>query len=197
MFSKRRKQIVLTFDDGYQDFLTNVLPVLLRHRLPATVFIVTNMLGQTATWNDNAPLMAEEDVRKVHAHGISIGSHTLTHVNLTTLEERELQQQLVTSRMALADLGEAFFSFSYPWGKYTNREVAAVRAAGYECAVAVGKTTRFSRADSYRLGRLVMHRDLNIDSFRCMIIGSGLPQWVLARARTLTRRVMKRVFLRS
>jgi len=198
MFAKGRKQVVLTFDDGYRDFLINVLPILLRHQLPATVFLVTDMLGQTATWNNNDPtalLMSEAEVRQLHAHGINLGSHTLTHADLTTVADKELQQQLVTSRIALADFGETFFSFSYPWSRHTDREVAALKAAGYECAVTVDGSINFSKTDSFRLGRLTMHRDLDLESFKRMIVSHTWLQRNRARFRTLVRRVLERVFL--
>ncbi len=191
------KRVVLTFDDGYRDFFIHALPVLLNHRLPATVFLVTDMLGQTATWSSysqQVPLMTETEVRQVKAEGISLGSHTLTHADLTALNDDELQRQLVASRRALADFGETFHSFSYPWGKHTEREVAAVKAAGYQCAVTVGWTISFSRPDPYRLGRVIMRYDLDLDSFRRMIAGPSWREWFIARAQTLVRRVERKVF---
>jgi peptidoglycan/xylan/chitin deacetylase (PgdA/CDA1 family) len=195
-FAVRRKQVVLTFDDGYLDFLINALPIILRHQLPATVFLVTNMLGQTASWNSHGakvPLMTDTEARKVKDQGVSLGSHTLTHVDLTTLGDEELHRQLVISQMTLANLGETFFSFSYPWGKYTDREVAAVKVAGFECAVAAGETTPFFLADTYRLGRLTMHRNLDLDSFKRLISDLRLSQQILVLARTFLRRMREKV----
>jgi len=197
VFAKRRKQVVLTFDDGYRDFLINALPLLLRHRLPATVFLVTDMLGQTATWSSygqEVPLMTEVEVRQVKDQGIGLGSHTLTHVDLTALGDEELRRQLVTSRIKLADFGEAFFSFSYPWGRHTDREVAALKAAGYECAVSVGGSISSSWTDSFRLGRLTMRRDLDLEAFKRMIVSHTWLQRIPARFRTFVRRVQERVF---
>ena len=85
--------VVETFDGGYRDLLANALPVLLRHRILATPFLVTDVLGQTASWNRYCPkalLMTEEEVRQAKAQGMSLGNHTLTHVDLTALGDEEL-----------------------------------------------------------------------------------------------------------
>jgi peptidoglycan/xylan/chitin deacetylase (PgdA/CDA1 family) len=193
--AKRRKRVVLTFDDGYRDFYVNALPILLRHRLPATVFLVTDLLGQSSTWSSrrqDIPLMTEAEVRQVKAQGIDLGSHTLTHVDLTTLGENELRRQLVMSRRALSHFGETFFAFSYPWGKYSDREAEAVRAAGYECAVTVGATKGVRSVDSYRLGRHIVHRELDIGSFGRMFSASVWSQQIPARARRFVRGVQGR-----
>jgi peptidoglycan/xylan/chitin deacetylase (PgdA/CDA1 family) len=188
----KTKQVVLTFDDGYRDFLFNALPTLLRHQLPATVFLVTDMLGQTSIWNSDspgAPLMTETEVRQIKAQGISVGSHTLVHADLTALNYTALRQQLEASWRALSRFGESYHSLSYPWGKHTDREVAAAKAAGYECAVTVGETINFFGADLYRLGRLVMHRDLRLDSFKRMISDPLWSQRISERFGSLARRV--------
>jgi len=195
--TRKRKQVVLTFDDGYRDFYINALPILMYYRVTATVFLVTNMLGHTASWNNQSqdiPLMTEAEVRQVKANGISLGSHTLNHMDLTALENDELRRQLMISQIALANLGEAYFSFSYPWGIHTDREVVAVKAAGYECAVTVGETTNMWRADPYRLGRLVIRRDLDLETFRRKIAGSSFLQLVSDHAKTLVHRVQSGMF---
>ena len=162
---QQRKPAVLTFDDGYRDFLTCAFPILQRRGVPGTAFLVTDMLGKTAQWDGDSnrtPLMTAAEAREVKAGGISLGSHTLTHANLTTVRAGELQRQLVASRQALADLGETFFSLSYPWGRCTKREAVAAQAAGYQCAVTAGRSVR---SDVYRLGRLVVNRNLDLTSF--------------------------------
>jgi peptidoglycan/xylan/chitin deacetylase (PgdA/CDA1 family) len=198
IFDDERKEVVLTFDDGYHNFFTNALPILLHYRLSATVLLVTEKLGQTSTWNRYAqedPIMTESEVRQVKSQGISLGSHTLTHVDLTTLGNNELKRQLIVSKMSLVDFGETFFSFSYPWGRYSDREVAALKAAGYHCAVTVGRPINFYRDDWYRLGRLTMYRGLDLETFGTMIVSNTQGQWISAWFRSLVRRVQERISL--
>ena len=191
-----RKQVALTFDDGYQDFLIHAFPLLVRHRLPATVFLVTDMLGQTSTFSSyskEAPLMSEKEVWYVKSHGISLGSHTLTHPDLTTLSDEELQRQLVNSRITLTDFGETFYSFAYPFGYYKKREVEAVKAAGYKCALTVN--ANFPGPDLCQLGRFSVDCDMDIDSFRHMISDPSLSNdGLVGRAWTVARAVKRRLF---
>lgn len=166
---KLRKKVVITFDDGYQDFLTNALPILLDHKAPATVFLVTDMIGGRASWNEfgtHLPLMSENEVRYIKAQGISLGSHTATHANLKLLAHEGLQRQLRDSRDQLSRLSETFYAFSYPWGQWSHQIVDAIKAAGFECALAVGEQTSLTVANIYCLPRITMRRDMHLRHFQ-------------------------------
>lgn len=181
-----RKKVVITFDDGYKDFVTNALPILQQHGATATVFLVTEMPGGRSSWNQAGPdmsLMSEDEVRYIKAQGISLGSHTSTHARLTLLEHGELQRQLRDSHDALTRLGETFHSFAYPFGQWSSGVVDAVQAAGYECAVAVGEQTRFTAADRYLLPRVTMRRDMDMKRFQSLLKRTGVEMELRRRYR--------------
>jgi peptidoglycan/xylan/chitin deacetylase (PgdA/CDA1 family) len=183
-----RKKVVITFDDGYQDFVTNALPVLLDCKAPATVFIVTDMLGEKAAWNNagkHLPLMSEDEVRSIKAQGISLGSHTATHANMPRLVHDKLQRQLKDSRDRLTNLGETFYAFSYPWGQWSSQIADAVKAAGYECALAVGEQTRYTAANTFCLPRITMTRDMDMKSFQAQLTRTRIEKEIRRRYRTL------------
>jgi peptidoglycan/xylan/chitin deacetylase (PgdA/CDA1 family) len=166
-----KHKVAFTFDDGCSDFLTSALPILIRHKAPATVFIVTDMLGEKASWSEkskNIQLMDEDELRYIRAQGITLGSHTLTHVNLKNLNPEELDRQLKKSRTKLKDLGESFYAFSYPWGQWSDSILEAVQNSGYECAVGVGGKMRPNRVDIYHLPRITMRADINLKSFQAL-----------------------------
>ena len=48
---KSKKQIIITFDDGYKDILNNALPILKKYNFKATSFFVTNLIGQNNSWD--------------------------------------------------------------------------------------------------------------------------------------------------
>jgi peptidoglycan/xylan/chitin deacetylase (PgdA/CDA1 family) len=187
-----RKKVVITFDDGYSDFVTNALPVLQKHGAAATVFIVTSMLGEKSYWNvqgRHAPLMSADDVHGIKKDGINLGSHTASHKKLTLLDQDEIERQLKESRAALAGLGEDYFSFSYPWGQWSPQVMDAVRSAGYQCAVAVGEQTRLNAENVFVLPRITIRRDTNLNLFRSMMMRTGVEMEIMRRYRIFSDKI--------
>ncbi len=183
-----RKKAVLTFDDGYRDFAETALPILLEYRAPATVFLVTGMLGKSASWSrcsTGERLMSEREAHLVRASGFTLGSHTATHADLTSLGPHELKWQLHDSREVLTSLGEGFHAFSYPWGAWSPAAAQAVRDAGYRCALAVGESTACSAGNLYCLPRITMRRDLELERFRKLLARGALEAGVRRGCRRL------------
>jgi peptidoglycan/xylan/chitin deacetylase (PgdA/CDA1 family) len=158
-----RGLIGLTFDDGYENFLENAVPVLERLGFSATVFMVAGMLGEENEWKfrgDPRPrmrLLGAEGVREVSARGMEVGSHTMTHPELLGLEPELLEEEVSGSRQALGEvLGEAVDGFSYPYGFIDRASVQAVRRANYAYACAV--VVRVER-NAYDLPRVTVTED--------------------------------------
>ena len=176
-YKSLRTKIVFTFDDGYKDFLTTALPILLHYKVPATVFIVAGMLGDKVSWNSHskhAQLMSEDEIRHIKAQGVSLGSHTMTHSNLAKVDEKKVYQELVDSHITLRDLGESFYALSYPWGQWTNQVLNAVKVAGYECAVTASRKMPLGATEYYCLPRVGIKGDMNLKSFQTLFDGSAI-----------------------
>ncbi|MFF6995132.1 polysaccharide deacetylase family protein [Streptomyces sp. NPDC008313] len=131
----------LTFDDGYADFVEHALPVLRRHGCGATLFVLPGRLGGDNAWDPlgpRRPLLDEAGIRLAAAEGVEIGSHGLTHVDLTRADDALLHAEVAGSRALLAELtGAAVDGFCYPYGTVDRRVADAVRRAGYRYGCAI------------------------------------------------------------
>jgi peptidoglycan/xylan/chitin deacetylase (PgdA/CDA1 family) len=131
----------LTFDDGYRDFATEVMPALLRYGFSATVFVVAGSIGEHNSWDEpgpRKPLMTADEVRRAADAGFEIGSHSLVHRRMPELSDGELFDHVRRSRLQLSALiGGEVTGFCYPYGAAGAREAEAVREAGYDYACAV------------------------------------------------------------
>jgi peptidoglycan/xylan/chitin deacetylase (PgdA/CDA1 family) len=140
-----RGLVGLTFDDGYADFLTNALPVLERWNFGATLFVLPGRLGGENAWDPlgpRKPLLTAAGIRAVAEAGVEIGSHGLTHVDLTKADDELLRAEVAESRAVLAELsGAPVEGFCYPYGTVDQRAADAVKAAGYGygCAIDPGQ----------------------------------------------------------
>ncbi|WP_245623043.1 polysaccharide deacetylase family protein [Spirillospora albida] len=136
-----RGLVGLTFDDGYADFATRAVPVLLRYGFTATVFMVSGRMGRGSAWEGGPgkSLMTPDQLRTVTRAGMEVGSHGRSHAALPGVADAELATELEVSRLTLEDvIGGEVVGFAYPYGRVTSREIAAARAAGYGYACAGG-----------------------------------------------------------
>jgi peptidoglycan/xylan/chitin deacetylase (PgdA/CDA1 family) len=136
----------LSFDDGFAGLYRHALPILLRYQLPATVFIVAQTLtsgGRTVDWVDDPPswpltTLSREQVLEMRAAGVSFGSHSFSHRDLTTLNEDECERDLRTSREVLEEvLGDPVRLLAYPRGRHNKAVRAAAARAGFSHAFAL------------------------------------------------------------
>ena len=151
----------ITFDDGYRDNHDVAWPILRRHGLKATVFLVTELIGGVNEFDRGrgpypVRMLDERQIREMHASGIEIGSHTCTHPDdLTQVAEDSRRRELAASRSAIESILDApCKAFSYPHGKSDHAVELAVERAGYTLACRASGTglTRFglSRMDAAR-----------------------------------------------
>lgn len=124
------KSVVLTFDDRWHNQYSNAYPLLLKHNMTATFFIVATA--------DAQGLMSWNELREMKSHGMTIASHTFSHPHLPRCTERSLANELVVSRENIKkNLGEAPDYIAYPFGDYDARVINATKRAGYVSARAV------------------------------------------------------------
>jgi peptidoglycan/xylan/chitin deacetylase (PgdA/CDA1 family) len=136
------KKVVITFDDGYQDFYTDALPVLRQCGFTATIFLATDRIQDTAARFEGADYLTWGEVRELQAEGIRFGSHTVTHPDLRSLGPDHIDYELGYSKETIEQkLGVPVESFSYPFAfpeedcDFTRFLVDALESHGFENGV--------------------------------------------------------------
>jgi hypothetical protein len=129
-----RAKFVITFDDGFESFFTHALPVLEAYGIKATIFPIAGFMGKMSCWDvlPRQPHMTKAQLREVSDSGHEIGSHTMTHSNLTFLDEKDVYRELFESKRTLEDLvGKPITSLSFPFGSWNARIWNKAREIGY------------------------------------------------------------------
>ncbi len=112
---------VISFDDGWGDNYWNAFPLLKAYKLPAHVFLATEMIGSPGYLN-------WDQVREMERGGIIMGSHTATHAVLTALDEEQVRRELTSSKETIeSQLGRSCRWFCYPKGEHNRSTYKLVR----------------------------------------------------------------------
>jgi peptidoglycan/xylan/chitin deacetylase (PgdA/CDA1 family) len=140
------KPILLTFDDGSETTYNTVLPILQRYGFTGVSYIVYHYVGISH-------YMDKDQIRALYAAGWEIGSHSLSHVDLTTRPDRQ-EDEIVQSRRQLeALLGIPISSFAYPFGAYDESSLGYVHFAGYSAAMGLGNESLQGTRNLFYLSR--------------------------------------------
>jgi peptidoglycan/xylan/chitin deacetylase (PgdA/CDA1 family) len=142
-----RRPIVVSFDDGYMSDHTKALPVLQKLHWPG---VLNLKVGNTLS-NFNLPRWR---VRKLIGAGWEIDAHTLTHPDLTKVDDNRLWNEVHGSRVWIQRTFHVPVDFfCYPAGRYDAHVIEAVRRAGFLAAT----TTNYGvarPARPYELSRI-------------------------------------------
>jgi len=148
--------VAVTFDDGFENFLTEALPELELRKIPATVFVIADGMNREFGSEIYAEkLLSLEQVRCLPPDLVSIGSHTMSHPLLTFVEEEEARREIIDSRRKLETvLGHPVMQFSFPFGGFNGRLVEFCREAGYERAYTTLPAFASGERGEFLIGRV-------------------------------------------
>ena len=114
------RPVLVTFDDGFRDFLTNARPVMQRHGIVSTLYATTGFLGDgeaPGTNRSGDEMLSWSELAEVVRQGVEVGGHTHSHPMLDTLPHAAARDEIVRCKELIEQHTEAAVaSFAYPHG---------------------------------------------------------------------------------
>ena len=120
------KPVILTFDDGYEDFYINAVPLLKKYNMKGMSFIPTGLMGggNYMTWPQIEEL--------AHTPNVVFGAHSVHHYVLPNMNDVQLNKEVIDSKQVLeSHVGYRINWFCYPYGSFDARVVGVVKNAGF------------------------------------------------------------------
>jgi peptidoglycan/xylan/chitin deacetylase (PgdA/CDA1 family) len=166
------KTVLITFDDGYENNYTQAWPILKELGAKGNIFVVFNTIGGANTWHSPGSepwvnMATAEMLREMKGSGVmELGSHTMTHPHLGSLEPENAAWEMRESKKQLeALLGQEICAFAYPYGDGAHSPVlrAEALAAGYslDFSFKQGKTAWPWNRNKGPIDRLFIRGDEN------------------------------------
>ena len=162
--------MLITFDDGFQNFADHAWPILRANDLTAEVFLVTDLVGESARWDADigppTPLMDAGTVRRLAAEGAFFGSHMATHRAIDGLSSSDLAAELLRSRMFIERwTGRPTTAFAAPFSVTDRRLGRLARECGYRIGFGRRHGPADLDSDPIDLPRIEIRGDRSLDDF--------------------------------
>lgn len=181
------REVILTFDDAFNDFYEFAYPVLDRFEIPSTVFVPTGFVGGFNDWDSpfhkchKKSVMSATQLQELHRTKlVDFGSHGVDHLPMKKLHASEIRRQLTESKSMLEDLlSTPVTMFSYPYGRLRDFSPLATRIlseTGYKIGVTTRWGTRNSLKDILCLRRIYLRETDSHNMLRLKI--EGLFDWI-------------------
>jgi peptidoglycan/xylan/chitin deacetylase (PgdA/CDA1 family) len=190
------RHAAVTFDDGFKNFYECALPELVKRGIPATMFVITDVIGKTFGPEGYAQeVMSLEQIRALPENLVTIGSHTMTHPLLPSINLDEAKKEIVLSRAKLEEqLHRRIVLFSFPYGGFNQKLVEICHEAGYQRVFSTLPHFAFKESKEFVTGRVrVDPTDWPLE-FRLKL--AGAYRW-LPWAFELKRKVLTNTFAQN
>jgi len=150
--------VAITFDDGMLDIYTTAFPIMQHYGFSGTLFLI-------AAWINGEGVMNTAEVQEMISNGWEIGSHSMTHFDLTS-DYSQLRYQLFDSKNKLEEMfGVPVNTLAYPFGLFNANVVAKVSAYGYKAAFALGRGYDQSANQIFDLTREEVRESYDMSQF--------------------------------
>ena len=168
------KAVVITIDSGWRSTRDIALPILKKHRFPATLFVATDLIGQRGalTW---------KDVRYLDKNGIDIQCLTKSYRDLSALRKDEtlkaywqnMEKELSHSKALIQRyLSKECKYLAYPYGANNKLVIALTKKYGFQAAFTLKNDSNPFFANNYLLGRSTIYGDGGLKQFKSKLIVS-------------------------
>jgi peptidoglycan/xylan/chitin deacetylase (PgdA/CDA1 family) len=118
------KPVMLTFDDGYDDAYSVVLPLLKAYGMTGTFFVTVNLV-------DRPGYISRAQVRALADAGMDVESHAMDHVSMMSSRTDQTYQMCRARDFLSAWTGTDVRHFAYPSGDYNDQSGPTLQRCGY------------------------------------------------------------------
>lgn len=139
------KSVLITFDDGYDDFYTDAYPVLSGLGFPAAVFIPTGLMN-------NPGYLSWDQINQMKSL-VMFGNHTWSHKSV--VNGLDMQREISTADVQLSDHGlNSPKVFAYPYGPDTLPAEDYLNKLGYEAAFTTKPGSTLCKKQRFNMPRV-------------------------------------------
>ena len=163
------RPILITFDDGHLNNYTTAFPIMQKYGFTGVLYIVANYMGTDQYMN-------ADQIKEMAAAGWEVGSHSVNHLDLTSLDPERQRYEVVDSRTILEDkLGVPVLTIAYPFGISNSSVIDYAHFAGYIGGMSLGFTYDQGVSNLYTMQRRDIKGTYDVKQFAAFLPWQGDP----------------------
>jgi peptidoglycan/xylan/chitin deacetylase (PgdA/CDA1 family) len=156
--------ITITDDDGFASFNKYGLPLLKQYGFNSTDYIITNDPERGSVYASDAM------IKDLYASGQEVGSHSITHPDLSTLSASQLDAELGHSQAYLQNLlGVPVPNFAAPYGSYNQQILDAAKRYYRSFRTVDSGYNAKNNFDPYHIMVQNLHSDTTLAEFQSWV----------------------------
>ena len=163
------RPILITFDDGHLNNYTTAFPIMQKYGFTGVLYIVANYMGTDQYMN-------ADQIKEMTAAGWEVGSHSVNHLDLTSLDPERQRYEVVDSRTILEDKLEVpVLTIAYPFGISNSSVIDYAHFAGYIGGMSLGFTYDQGVSNLYTMQRRDIKGTYDVKQFAAFLPWQGDP----------------------
>jgi len=163
------RPLLITFDDGHLNNYTTAFPIMKKYGFTGVLYIVANYMGVDQYMN-------ADQIKEMASAGWEVGSHGISHSDLTALEPYRQRYEVVESRTLLEEkLGVPVLTIAYPFGISNSGVIDYAHFAGYVGGMSLGFTYDQGVSNLYTLQRRDIKGTYDVKQFAAFLPWQGDP----------------------
>lgn len=167
-----KKTVVITFDDGYLSNVVHAYPIMKEYGFKGTIFIIGDSELREKAEYDPATTQRiyipetekYKDVFEYGCHTYDFHSMIDGKIMLQTLDKESIKADLKKSKNLLGAT-----AIAYPFGKYNDTTIEAVKELGYTSAYTVQPGYTTIGTSIYEIPRFVISPKITLEGFINMV----------------------------
>jgi len=163
------RPLLITFDDGHLNNYTTAFPIMQKYGFTGVLYIVANYMGVDQYMN-------ADQIKEMAAAGWEVGSHSISHADLTALDPYRQRYEVVESRTILEEaLGVPVRTIAYPFGISSPGVIDYAHFAGYIGGMSLGYTYDQGVGNLFTMQRRDIKGTYDVKQFAAFLPWQGDP----------------------